>query len=165
MTKHSRPTAALVWLVVAAAVFGGAWVTTGAFTGCTLRDARLADDLAADPILNEARPGTTRTGDLYSGCDEDDGFAYAGRDFDHPGSREDVIASVRSTAAGSGWLPEEPESPASRSLCFTRTRDGLTVHLSLSFADAHAAGGALQPVPEGEHTLELTASHDGAAWC
>ncbi|GAA2796715.1 hypothetical protein RMN57_35715 [Kitasatospora sp. CM 4170] len=164
MTKHSRRTGALVWLVVAAALFGGAWVTTGAFTGCTLRDARLADELAEDPILNDARPGTTRAGDAYSGCDGDDGFAYAGREFGHPGSREDVIASVRSAAAGNGWLPEKPDAPASRSLCFTRTRDGLTVHLSLSFADAAAAGG-VRSVPAGEHTLELTASHDGAAWC
>ncbi|MGW4891682.1 hypothetical protein ACWEQL_05375 [Kitasatospora sp. NPDC004240] len=164
MTKRSRRTRALVWLVVAAAVYGGAWAATGAFTGCTLRDALLADDLAEDPILDAARPGSTPVGEPHSGCDEDDGFAYAGRYYDHPGAREDLVSHVRSAATRDGWLPGASDSPAGRRVCFTRTRDGLTVHLSLFFPDAHNVPGE-QFAPASRYSLELTASHDGAAWC
>ncbi|MER8188179.1 hypothetical protein [Kitasatospora sp. NPDC094015] len=97
--------AAVVLLVLALpAACGVGWVVTGAFTGCSLRDANLSGDLEEDPILNAAAlPGSTRVGDPYSGCDEDDGFAYAGRGYDHPGNRADLVAHYRAAAVENGW--------------------------------------------------------------
>ncbi|MEU4730149.1 hypothetical protein [Streptomyces sp. NPDC023588] len=158
-----RAAVVLLALAVPAACCAGVWVAASAMIGCSQRGAHLADELQEDPILTAAWPGSTQVGDPYSGCDEDDGFAYAGRTFDHPGSRDDLIAHYWVTATQHGWQPDSSES-MSGAHCFTRQKGDLTIHLSMSFPDAFNIPGEPQAKPS-EYTIELTASHDGTAWC
>ncbi|MEU8773588.1 hypothetical protein [Streptomyces sp. NPDC048606] len=155
--------AGVLTLAVSAVCCAGACTVVGALTGCSARDASLSVDLSKDPILDAARPGSTRVGEPYSGCDEDDGFAYAGRTYDHPGSRADLIAHYRAAATAHGWQPDLSEATGGPH-CFTRRQGPLTLHLSLGFSDAYDIPGQARSKPS-EYSIELTASHDGSAWC
>lgn len=56
----------------------GVWALSGGLYGCTSADQALAPTLASLSIL-DAHPSQTQPKDeRHSGCDEDDGFAYAG---------------------------------------------------------------------------------------
>lgn len=151
-------------LAMPAACCAGVWMAGGALIGCSARDASLSGDLNEDPILDAAQfPGSSQVSDPYNGCDEDDGFAYAGRTYDHPGSRADLIAHYRTTATQNGWQPD-PSASTGGPHCFTRQKGHLTIHLSLHFPDTYNIPGEPQAKPS-EYSIELTASHDGSAWC
>ncbi|MER8186870.1 hypothetical protein [Kitasatospora sp. NPDC094015] len=161
--RTPKPLVVPLVLGCAVACFAWIWVVTGAMTGCSLRDAYLADELADDPVLDVARPGSVRVDEAFHGCDEDDGFAYAGRTYDHPGGREDLVAFFRTAVTEAGWQSEPSERPGGPS-CFTSRRGDLTVHLALSFPDLYNVPGE-QESPPSRYTVELRASHDGSAWC
>ncbi|GAA1278873.1 hypothetical protein Psi02_60910 [Planotetraspora silvatica] len=62
-----------------------------------------------------------------------------------------------------GWTPEiDPTGPprGQGEQCFTKTIDGTTAHLHLWYpADLEATG------ERDQYGIEITASHDGGAWC
>lgn len=146
----------------------GVWALSGGLYGCTRADEELAPTLASLSVL-DAHPSRTQPEDeRYSGCDEDDGFAYAGQNYRLTISRADVLAFYRQAAAEDGWRLEGADpapSPApdglaidTSALCFEKPVAGTTAHLSVWFP------GDLGDSPH-EYGLEVTASHDGSAWC
>ena len=135
---------------------------------CSARDERLAPKLARQAVLKVHPPGATLQG-RSSGCDEDDGFAYAGRAYNPVADTDEVVAFYQRAVPAEGWKLRrinKPDSPHRRSgrarLCFTKTIDETTAHLSVWFVKD-------MPLPEDEptddFTVEITASHDGGAWC
>jgi hypothetical protein len=142
------------------------------FGGCTDRDEKLATVLAGLPILS-AHPGTATPQDVYSGCDTDDGFAYAGRRFRTDLDREEIMAFYRDATADDGWRldGENPDPVPSNGLvvstavgCFSKEVDGTTAHLNLWFPSDLNIPGEIEE-PEDVYGLDVTGSHDGAAWC
>ncbi|WP_432041793.1 hypothetical protein [Streptomyces cadmiisoli] len=153
---------------LAVVVATGVWALSGGLYGCTKADRELAPMLASLPIL-DAHPSRTRPEDeRYSGCDDDDGFAYAGQYYRYTTSRADVLAFYRQAAEEDGWRFESADSlpsPAPGSLaidtsalCFDKPVAGTTAHLAVWFPSD------LGDSP-GDYGLDVTASHDGAAWC
>ncbi|MFD9612885.1 hypothetical protein ACFWWS_26340 [Streptomyces sp. NPDC059083] len=146
----------------------GVWALSGGLYGCTGSDEELAPTLASLSILDAHPSQTQPKGERYSGCDEDDGFAYAGQYYRHTMSRVGVLSFYRQAAAEDGWRLESADpSPApapgslvvdSSALCFEKPVAGATAHLAVWFPGdlGDRAGG---------YGLEITASHDGAAWC
>ncbi|MGV9943573.1 hypothetical protein [Streptomyces sp. NPDC003401] len=146
----------------------GVWALSGGLYGCTRADEGLAPVLASLSIL-DAHPSRTQPQDeRYSGCDEDDGFAYAGQYYRLMASRADVLAFYRQAAAEDGWRLESAgssPSPAPGSLavdtsalCFEKSVAGTTAHLAVWFPSD------LGDSPD-DYGLDVTASHDGTAWC
>ncbi|WP_189506968.1 hypothetical protein [Streptomyces narbonensis] len=146
----------------------GVWALSGGLYGCTRADQELAPTLASLSIL-DAHPKRTQTqDDRYSGCDEDDGFAYAGQYYQYSTSRADVLSFYRQVAAEDGWrLASADPSPApapdslavdTSSLCFVKPVAGTTAHLSVWFPSDLGDS-------DGNYGLDITASHDGFAWC
>ncbi|MEU9581157.1 hypothetical protein [Streptomyces chilikensis] len=146
----------------------GVWALSGGLYGCTRADEELAPILASLSIL-DAHPSRTQPRDeRYSGCDEDDGFAYAGQYYRLTTSRADVLAFYRKAAAEDGWRlrsADSSPSPAPGSLavdtstlCFEKPVAGTTAHLAVWFP------GDLGD-DAGDFGLEATVSRDGAAWC
>lgn len=146
----------------------GVWALSGGLYGCTRADEELAPTLASLSIL-DAHPSRTRPrGERYSGCDEDDGFAYAGQYYRLTTSRADVLAFYRQAAAEDGWrlesaVPSPSPAPGSlavdtSALCFEKPVAGTTAHLNVWFP------GDLGYSPD-DFGLDVTASHDGTAWC
>ncbi|MEU9669693.1 hypothetical protein AB0J81_25710 [Streptomyces bobili] len=146
----------------------GLWALSGGLYGCTKADEELAPTLASLPIL-DAHPSRTRPQDeRYSGCDEDDGFAYAGQSYRLTTPRADVLTFYRQAATEGGWRLESaglspspaPDSLAvdTSALCFDKPVAGTTAHLAVWFPSD------LGDSPD-EYGLEVTASHDGTAWC
>ncbi|MDX3525455.1 hypothetical protein P1P75_03155 [Streptomyces sp. ID05-39B] len=146
----------------------GVWALSGGLYGCTKADEELAPTLASLPIL-DAHPSPTRPQDeRYSGCDEDDGFAYAGQSYRLTIPRADVLTFYRQVATEGGWRLENvgpspspaPDSLAvdTSALCFDKAVAGTTAHLAVWFPSD------LGDSPD-EYGLEVTASHDGTAWC
>ncbi|GHB78292.1 hypothetical protein GCM10010331_77490 [Streptomyces xanthochromogenes] len=72
-------------------------------------DAALQDPMAAQVRMLGTPQGAQADEDSYSGCDDDDRFAYFGQGYADPARRADVVAYYRATAARSGWLPAPPE--------------------------------------------------------
>lgn len=154
----------LLALVVLAT--GAKWALSGGLYGCTNRDERLASTLSQLDVLR-LHPGDATLQGQYSGCDEDDGFAYAGRHYRPTSNEESILAFYRTRTLAAGWtLSEENATPvppkglvtsASR-LCFTKPLNHVTGYLSVWF-----------PSDFGDNTtdygVEVTASHDGAAGC
>ncbi|MFI0084666.1 hypothetical protein [Streptomyces bobili] len=146
----------------------GVWALSGGLYGCTKADERLAPTLASLSVL-DAHPSRTRPQDeRYSGCDEDDGFAYAGQSYRLTTSRAEVLTFYRHAATEGGWrLKSTNPSPAPApdslavdisALCFEKPVAGTTAHLAVWFP------GDLGDSPDA-YGLEVTASHDGTAWC
>ncbi|MFF9058890.1 hypothetical protein ACIRPQ_08050 [Streptomyces sp. NPDC101213] len=146
----------------------GVWALSGGLYGCTDADRELAPALASLSIL-DAHPNRTRPEDgRYSGCDEDDGFAYAGQSYRFTTSRADVLAFYRRAAAEDGWRlesanPSPAPAPGSlavdvSALCFDKPVAGTTAHLAVWFPGDLGDGA-------GDYGLEVTAGHDGSAWC
>ncbi|MFF6785096.1 hypothetical protein [Streptomyces sp. NPDC012510] len=146
----------------------GVWALSGGLYGCTRADEELAPTLASLSIL-DARPSQTQPQDeRYSGCDEDDGFAYAGQYYRLTTSRAGVLNFYREAAREDGWRLESADSSPSpapgslavdiSALCFEKPLAGTTAHLAVWF-----------PSDLGEDSddfgVEVTASLDGTAWC
>ncbi|MFF5917320.1 hypothetical protein ACFY8C_03075 [Streptomyces flavochromogenes] len=146
----------------------GVWALTGGLYGCTGADQELAPTLASLSVL-DAHPGQAQAQDeRYSGCDEDDGFAYAGQYYRYTASRADVLSFYRQAAAEDGWRlasanPSPSPAPGSlavdtSALCFEKSVAGTTAHLAVWFpGDLGDSAGS--------YGLDVTASHDGFAWC
>ncbi|AMW12863.1 hypothetical protein A4E84_27270 [Streptomyces qaidamensis] len=147
----------------------GVWaLSSGLLHGCTKADEELAPTLASSSIF-DAHPSQTQPQDeRYSGCDEDDGFAYAGQSYRFTTSRADVLTFYRQAATEDGWRlkstnPSPSPAPDSlavdiSALCFEKPVAGTTAHLAVWFP------GDLGDSPD-NYGLEVTASHDGTAWC
>ncbi|MFJ8696925.1 hypothetical protein [Streptomyces roseolilacinus] len=153
---------------MAVIVATGVWALSGGLYGCTRADEELAPTLASLSILDTHPSQTQPEDERYSGCDEDDGFAYAGQYYRLTTSRADVLAFYREAAAEDGWRLEganpspspTPDSLAidTSALCFEKLAAGTTVHLAVWFPSD--LGGSSD-----DYGLEVTASHDGTAWC
>lgn len=146
----------------------GVWALSGGLYGCTGKDEKLAPALASLSIL-DAHPSRTRPRDeRYSGCDEDDGFAYAGQYYRLTTPRADVVTFYRQAATEDGWRLESgnpsPSPPPGSlavdisALCFEKPVAGTTAHLAVWFPSD--LGDSAD-----DYGLEVTASHDGTAWC
>ncbi|MFF7445904.1 MULTISPECIES: hypothetical protein [unclassified Streptomyces] len=146
----------------------GVWALSGGLYGCTRADEELAPTLASLPILDAHPRQTHPVDERYSGCDEDDGFAYAGQYYRLTTSRAGVLAFYRAAAAADGWRltganPSPSPAPGSlaidtSALCLDKPVEGTTAHLAVWFP------GDLGDSPD-TYGVEVTASHDGTAWC
>ncbi|MFG2839010.1 hypothetical protein ACGFYE_28870 [Streptomyces zaomyceticus] len=153
---------------VAVVAATGVWALSGGLYGCTDADQELAPVLASLSLL-DTHPSTTQArDDRYSGCDEDDGFAYAGQHYRYTTPRADVLSFYSRAAAADGWrLTSADPSPApapgslavdTSALCFEKPVAGTTAHLSVWFpGDLDGSAGT--------YGLDVTASRDGSAWC
>ncbi|MER5861824.1 hypothetical protein [Kitasatospora sp. NPDC002040] len=148
--------------VLAGCGAAGVWAVTGGLYGCTSRDQELADGLRTLPVLDARRPDARQLDRRYSGCDEDDGFAYAGQHYEHGGTPAELLAFYRAEASGDGWQPA-PDGHAGQ-LCFTKPYGTVTAHLKVWVPGTFDSAGE-PPANPGEYGLEVTASHDGSAWC
>lgn len=146
----------------------GVWALSGGLYGCTRADEELAPTLASLSIL-DAHPSQTQPEDeRYSGCDEDDGFAYAGQYYRLTTSRASLLTFYRKAAAEDGWRlkganPSPSPAPGSlaidtSALCFEKPVAGTTANLAVWLPSD------LGDSPD-DYGLEVTASHDGNAWC
>jgi hypothetical protein len=142
------------------------------FGGCSDRDERLAVILSELPILSQ-HPDPATPKDAHSGCDTDDGFAYAGQRYQTDLDRKKIMSFYRAATAADGWRAdgENPNPVPSDGLvisaavsCFSKQVDGTTANLSLSFPSDLNIPGEIEE-PEDVYNIELTGSHDGAAWC
>lgn len=140
--------------------------------GCSARDGRFAATLADLPIMS-LHPGAATPKDRYSGCDTDDGFAYAGQRYQTELDRESIMSFYRAAATADGWLAdgENPTPVPSAGLvvsaaagCFHKEIDGTTAHLSVWFPSDLDVPGEIQE-PKDVFGVDLTGSHDGDAWC
>lgn len=146
----------------------GVWALSGGLYGCTRADEELAPTLASSSILDAHASQTRPRDERYSGCDEDDGFAYAGQYYRLTTSRASVLTFYRKAATEYGWRlksanPSPSPAPGSlaidiSALCFEKSVAGTTAHLAVWFPSD------LGDSPD-DYGLEVTASHDGTAWC
>jgi hypothetical protein len=155
----------------------GCGILSSTSSGCTERDEQLSVDIANLAVLDQ-RPPDAEITDRYSGCDGDSGFAYAGRLYRSDVNRDRILAFYREAAPKDGWtLVAENPAPSSDGLavttarlCFDKEINGTTAHLGVSWRSdlkppADPGGPAPSPEPEDQFGLEVTASHDGDAWC
>lgn len=167
-----------VMLVGCSVILAGCVFLADTFLGCTDRDERLAGDLAKLAILDQRPPDAVPVEERYSGCDTDDGFAYAGQRYRSDLKHDQIIAFYQQAVPRDGWALSAKNPPprtdglvvTSARLCFDKDINGITAHLSLSFPSdlnlpADAAGLPPSPSPHDVFGLDLTASHDGSAWC
>ncbi|WP_328467442.1 hypothetical protein OHA21_49050 [Actinoplanes sp. NBC_00393] len=156
-------TAASLTACGSGSVFGG---------GCSHRDRAFAGDLNELAILGVHPDGAEGVGEGF-GCDEDDGFAHAGRSYRSRLDRPGVQTFYRTAAEQDGWTwsgdgPGVPSTglvvSAARS-CFTKEVDGTTAYLAVWFPSDFNDTPGVPDAPADEYGLEVTASHDGAAWC
>jgi hypothetical protein len=147
--------------------------------GCTDRDEGLATILAGLSILSAPPPTATASDEMYSGCDSDDRFAYAGQEYRSDLDRQSVLVFYSQSATGDGWRTAETEGPLltgpapSQGLvttagvsCFNKEVDGIVVKLSVSFpSDLNIPGEPELQLPEDAFNVEVTGSHHGDRWC
>ncbi|MEU8663912.1 hypothetical protein [Actinoplanes philippinensis] len=141
---------------------------------CTDRDEQFVSVLAELPIL-AVHPGDAELVDSETGCDNDSGFAHAGRQYRSGLAREAVMSFYRTAAPADGWRSdgEDPTPVPSDALvvsgaaaCFSKEVDGATVHLSVWFpSDFNVPGEPRLQSPTDVFGLAANGSHDGAAWC
>lgn len=142
------------------------------FIGCSDSDERLAVILADLPIMS-AHPDAATPKDRYSGCDTDDGFAYARQRYQTGLDRESIMSFYRTATVADGWHAdgENPTPVPSAGLvvsasaaCFHKEIDGTTAYLSLNFpSDLNVPGGIQEP--KDLYGIDLSGSHDDVAWC
>ncbi|GAB2604706.1 hypothetical protein Aab01nite_78440 [Paractinoplanes abujensis] len=140
--------------------------------GCSQRDRNFSVTLDDAAILT-VHPAQAEEIGAGSGCDDDDGFAHASRDYRSPLSRDEIITFHREAAAADGWQWQGDGSPragdglivSAAATCLTKEIDGTTVYLSVWFPSDFNGLPGQQPEPEDVYGLTLTGSHDGGAWC
>ncbi|MFI1992087.1 hypothetical protein [Actinoplanes sp. NPDC020271] len=161
--------------VIGALVVGTSMGCSGPATalgGCSARDERFAVVLVDLPIMS-VHPDAATTKDRYSGCDSDDGFAYAGQRYQTELDREAVMSFYRAAAAADGWQAdgENPTPVPSADLvvsaaagCFRKDIDGTTAYLNVWYPSDLNIPGEVQE-PADVYGIEVTGSYDGDAWC
>jgi hypothetical protein len=107
------------------------------------------DDL---PIL-DVHPSLAEGVDRDSGCDEDDGYAGAWKDYRSSETLPRVQAFYAQAAQADGWSPEGAPG------CFSKTINGATAYLQLSFSPRTEAA------PGNDYALLVTADHGGGTRC
>lgn len=148
--------------------------------GCSDRDERFAPTLQKLSIF-KAYPNHVVELDSYSGCDPDDGFAYAGKKYLVPLERKEVLGFYHVTAQEEDWRFDSAHaSPAADQAlvtsaggsCYSKAVDGTTAYLRIWFpGDLGDTEGAGVPSPatgrssQSVYGVEVTASHDHDAWC
>lgn len=147
--------------------------------GCSGRDEKFAPTLLKLGIF-QAYPNRVAELDSYSGCDPDDGFAYAGKRYLVPLGRKEILDFYRVAAKKEDWrFDSDRASPASEALvtsaggsCYSKAVDGTTAYLRIWFpgdlgdtAGAAASSPATGTSPQSLYGVEITASHDHEAWC
>lgn len=110
-----------------------------------------------------------------SGCDTDDGFAYASQLYRTEMGREGIMSFYRAAATADGWRAdgENPTPVPSTDLvvsgaagCFHKEIDGTTAYLSVWFpSDFNVPDDPGLQEPQGVYGIDVTGSHDGDAWC
>lgn len=147
--------------------------------GCSDRDEKFAPALRKLSIF-KAYPGHVVELDSYSGCDQDDGFAYAGTKYLAPLGRSGILDFYRVAAVKEDWhFDGDRASPPAGALvisaggsCYSKAVDGTTAYLRIWFpGDLGDTGGAPVPSPakgtssQSVYGVEVMASHDHEAWC
>jgi hypothetical protein len=170
----TRSTAVLgtVIMLIAPALTGCGVSTV--LSGCTERDQRLVEILNKDAVL-VLHPSPATQVKAYADCDSDDGFAYAGRQFQSDVDRDKIIAFYQQAAPQAGWTvtsqnpPPRPDalvvSPGIE--CFSKEIDGTTAHLIVGFPSDfnHPSIPDSPRYPSNLFRIELRGSHDGNLWC
>jgi hypothetical protein len=141
---------------------------------CTNRDERFVNALTKLPILT-VHPGGAVLIDSEAGCDNDSGFAHAGRRYRSGLAREDIMYFYRTAVPSDGWradgenptpVPSDALVLSGAAACFSKEIDGATVYLAVWFpSDFNVPGVAELQSPADIYGLEAKGSHDGAAWC
>ncbi|WP_222721451.1 hypothetical protein [Actinomadura sp. HBU206391] len=165
-------------------------VVTGFLYGCTRADEKLADNLDRLEILDSRPNGAIRADGHYSGCDDDDRFAYAGQEYRWTGARDDVVAFYRQAVEQDGWRLEQVDPPvlsqrgsegpppltqgehAHRQppppVGPVAARSPLCVTKSIADTTGYLSLSFLGDLAKGEgnhYSIEITASHDGEGGC
>jgi hypothetical protein len=163
--------------VLAAMAGTGVLVGCGAgssvFGGCTDRDVRLTGKLAELRVL-DLHPGGATLTDSYADCDTDDGFAYAGRQYRSDLDRREVMTFYRIAAAADGWrfygMQSKPSTGglvvSAPGACYVKEVDGTGAYLKVWFpADLNVPDASGPQASSDLYGVDVSASHDGAAWC
>jgi hypothetical protein len=148
--------------------------------GCSDRDEKFASALPKLDIF-QAHPNHVVELESYSGCDADDGFAYAGTKYLVPLNRNELLDFYRVAAKEDDWrFDGDRASPAvdhalvtsAGGSCYSKEIDGTTAYLRVWFpgdlgdtAAAAAPSAATGTSSQSVYGVEITASHDGEAWC
>jgi hypothetical protein len=148
--------------------------------GCSDRDEEFAPTLQKLSIF-KVYPNRVVELDSYSGCDSDDGFAYAGQYYLVSLGRNEVLDFYRVAATKDDWrLDSDDASPAADQApvtsagrsCYTKAVEGTTTYLRIWFpGDLGDTKGAPAPSPatgrssQSIYGVEVRASHDHEAWC
>jgi len=136
-----RATGVVIGTALVVGMLSGCVGGLSVFGGCTDRDEQLGAILADLPILS-AHPASAMPTDKSSGCDADDGFAYASQQYRTDLDRERIVSFYRAAAAEDGWRPDgaNPAPVPSDGLvisagvaCFVRDVDGTPVYLMVWF--------------------------------
>nr|WSZ97443.1 hypothetical protein OH820_18875 [Streptomyces sp. NBC_00857] len=129
-------------------------VSAGYFTftyGCGEAETRLAEAMAADPVL-DAGPGDASKGELYKECDDDDLFVSVGTEYPYSAPRQNNPGHYIEAAQAKGWQSLVRSEDDSLPECFTKRIDGTTAYLTVD-----GTGGGTR--------LEITADRGGSEWC
>jgi hypothetical protein len=190
-----RVVSSILAAVLAIGLLGGCNEDRYIFGGCTDRDLQLMNTLAGLPILKAHPVSAEMTmresgcdtdddprrllGPFYRHDQLDGplhprpvGFAFASNRYLTELDRQAVIAFYRKAAADDGWLPDEenPAPPTDRLVvaagaCFLKQVDGTTAHLQVWFPGELTIPGQPGSTTLGDYAVDITDSHDGAAWC
>jgi hypothetical protein len=169
--RVARLAVAAAWVAVSSSGCSGSFPV---LYGCTDRDEQYATTLAKLPIV-AAHPDAAVLIDSSQGCDMDDGFAYAYREYRSDLAREDIVSFYRTAVTADGWtFDRENPSPvptdglviSAAVACFSKEIDGATAYLAVAFpSDLNVPGDPHQQAPDNTFVVDVTGSHDGAAWC
>lgn len=160
------PLIALGGLVVASL-----WLINGTIHGCTSADMEFSQNLKSLGILDAHPAYVTAKGDRYSGCDDDDGFAFAGQYYGPMASRDAVKSFYVGAAEDQGWLRAgDSDSTFPRKICFKKKLNEAEVYLGIWFpGDFEEGSDDGEYDAEGnngdKYGVEVTGGRHGSAWC
>jgi hypothetical protein len=173
---RTRSTAVLLTVnMFVAPSLAGCGVAT-LFAGCSERDEHLADVINQDAIL-AVHPTAATQVRAYADCDNDDGFAFAGREFrtDLARERSNIVVFYQQAGPKAGWTVTLQSPPARLDApvvspgfeCYSRQIDGVAVHLLMSFPSDfnNSSTSDSQQYPADTFVIELRGSHASDVGC